>query len=235
MNSSTISIIIPVLNEAKHIASLLLALASRKKTACIAEIIVVDGGSIDETESIVNNTQTDIPIRWITAAKGRAKQLNMGASHAKGDILYFLHADTLPPEEYDRWIIDATARTDAGCFRLKFDSTHPILKFSEWFTRFNWRICRGGDQSLFIKKHCFQLLDGFDESYMVYEDCELIERIYDQFTFTVLPENVLTSARKYQDVGTLKLQYHFSVIHLKKRLGASPSDLHQYYKRHIAS
>ncbi|WP_245917602.1 hypothetical protein [Aureitalea marina] len=78
-------------------------------------------------------------------------------------------------------------------------------------------------------------MEGFNEDFTIYEDCEFIGRLYQQTDFTVLPDYITTSARKYGELGTWKLQYHFTVIHLKRWLGAGPNQLHQYYRRHIAS
>lgn len=233
MKSASISIIIPVLNEETHIQSLLIALQERSISKQISEIIVVDGGSSDATLSKVRETTLRIPIHVLQSDKGRAVQMNKGASVAKGSIFYFLHADTIPPLAFDQAILSALETRDAGCFRLKFDSDHILLKSLQWFTRYNWRICRGGDQSLFIKRSCFESLNGFDESYTIYEDCEFIDRIYKHHSFKVLPNSVVTSARKYREVGTTKLQFHFSMIHLKKWMGASPSQLVAYYEKNI--
>jgi len=154
---------------------------------------------------------------------------------AKGEILYFLHADTLPPRGFDKSIVKAIQNDyETGCFQMSFDSDSLFLKFFAWFTRVNHTICRGGDQSLFITKELFTKIKGFNEDYIVYEDNELIERLYKKTYFKILPEKVKTSARKYEERGTIKLQYHFGVIHLKNLLGASPEKLYDYYKRKIA-
>jgi len=118
---------------------------------------------------------------------------------------------------------------------MKFDGNHIILKFSQWFTRFNVKSCRGGDQSLFVSKEIFDSLNGYNEEFTVYEDCEFIGRLYDQHNFTVLNKYVITSSRRYAQNGTLRLQYHFTVIHLKKWVGAPASELTRYYNKYIAS
>lgn len=227
-----ISIIIPVLNEAGNLRSLKIQLESQAHSYESLEILLIDGGSTDDTRSIA----TDLDFKVISSHKGRAKQMNRGAALASADILYFLHADTLPPKNFDLSIRDSvTNGNKAGCFRMRFDSESPFLKFFSWFSRLNHRLCRGGDQSLFISKDLFYQLGGFDESYTVYEDSEFINRIYKQSTFKILPESVVTSARKYEDRGELALQYHFGVIHLKNYLGAGPEQLYEYYKKNIES
>ena len=227
-----ISIIIPILNEAETIGVLLQHLLFNSSEKNIAEIIVVDGGSSDNSSEIVSKFSN---VKLLKSLKGRAKQMNIGAKNASGDILYFLHADSFPPKEFDDNIIREVKKGNiAGCFRMKFDSTHPILIMSQWFTRFNFIICRGGDQSLFITKEIFNSLNGYNETFAVYEDCELINRIYGHYSFTIIDDYVITSARRYAQNSTWKLQYHFAIIHLKKWLGASAEELHRYYKKNIA-
>jgi GT2 family glycosyltransferase len=172
----------------------------------------------------------------MSSEKGKAKQMNLGARYAKGTILYFLHADTFPPAHFDTAITTAVEKDEkAGCFRLQFNSPSRFLLFFSWFTRFNIPLCRGGDQSLFITKNLFKKMGGFNDSYRIYEDNEFIGRLYRQASFTVLPLKVLTSARKYEVNGTWTLQYHFTVIHLKKFLGSPPEKLYAYYSKNIQS
>jgi len=227
-----ISIIIPVINEADTIVSLLDYISKNSSLKNISEVIVVDGGSQDETCQNVGlyAKNSTLNIRLISTEKGRARQMNKGARSATGSILYFLHADSFPPNNFDDSIIAEIKKgNNAGCFRMKFDSDHPLLKFSQWFTQFNIQYFRGGDQSLFIRNELFDQMNGYDEHYFIYEDCEFISRLYKKNSFTIL-----TSARKYDQIGTWKLQYHFAVIHLKSSLGVSAEKLYQYYKRHLA-
>ena len=234
-----ISIIIPIFNESENIGNLLSHLIDNSNPKNIQEILVVDGGSTDGSQEIVNNfikTKNLLHLILINSPKGRAKQMNAGAEKATGEILYFLHADSYPPKNYDQLIINETKKGFlAGCFRMRFDSNHPLLKFSQWFTRFNYKACRGGDQSLYILKCVFTELKGYNENYIIYEDCELINRVYDTVPFKVIPEIITTSSRRYNINGTWKLQYHFTIIHLKKWLGASPEKLSSYYLKNIVS
>ena len=226
-----ISIIIPTWNEATRVGPLLTYLREYSTAENIREILVIDGGSTDNTVEMASV----LGVVPYTVEKGRAKQMNFGAQMAKAEILYFLHADTLPPHAFDTLIINAVCKQwEAGCFRLKFDTSNWFLSFFSWFSRVNLKICRGGDQSLFITQRLFKETNGFNEKYVEYEDTEFIGRLYKKYTFKVLPQRVVTSARKYQKKGTVKLQYHFGVIHLKNMLGAGPEELNEYYKRKIA-
>jgi rSAM/selenodomain-associated transferase 2 len=229
MNS--ISVIIPVFNEAEIILPFLEVLQSRLSKNYAIEIILVDGGSADETRLKIKN-KPDIQI--VFSEKGRAKQMNYGAKQAKYSILYFLHCDSVPPKNFDGAIIDyVNNRKFAGCFKMKFDYNHWLLKIMAWFTRFNHISCRGGDQSLFITKDLFLKIDGFDETYTIYEDNEICKRLYEINHFSVIQEDIVTSARKFRKNGVFQLYYHFFVIHLKRKLGHSVESLEQYYKHKI--
>ena len=227
-----IRIIIPVLNESKTIKDVLHHLIDNASLNSISEIIVVDGGSTDNTKDIVKSL--DLNIVLLDSEKGRAKQMNFGASHAKGDILYFLHADSFPPQLYDKLIIDEVKKgNNAGCFRLKFDSNHWWLRLASWLTQFSWRACRGGDQSQFITRALFDEIGGYDESYIIYEDNILINELYARKEFVVINKKLRTSARMYEKHGIWKVQYHFWTIYVKKWFGASADEMLAYYKRHL--
>ncbi|WP_308990929.1 TIGR04283 family arsenosugar biosynthesis glycosyltransferase [Mariniflexile litorale] len=227
-----ISIIIPILNEAEIIENLLIYILKNTSKDNVSEIIIVDGGSTDGSQSIVSKFSNSI---LLNSKKGRAKQMNLGAKHATGNILYFLHADSFPPKNFDQFIVDEVKKNNqAGCFRMQFNSTHWWLKLVCWFTQFNHPACRGGDQSQFITKRLFEDIGGFNESYVIYEDNILIQALYERKQFVVINKKLKTSARLYQKHGVWKLQYHFARIYFKRWIGASAEELHIYYLKHIA-
>ncbi|KAA2219691.1 TIGR04283 family arsenosugar biosynthesis glycosyltransferase [Maribacter flavus] len=226
-----ISVIIPVLNEEDYIQRVLAKILENTRTDQVMEILVVDGGSTDQTVFFAQK----FGARVISSEKGRAKQMNWGAKNASGDILYFLHVDSLPPPGFDTQILQVFEKgIPAGCFRLKFDSPSPFLGFFAWCTKINRPICRGGDQSLFVDKELFETLGGFDENYKVYEDNEFIGRLYKKTPFKVINDYVETSARRYMEKGMVRLQYHFAMIHLKYYLGKGPENIYDYYRKNIA-
>lgn len=194
--NNKISVIIPTLNEAEQIGNLLQFLKQNGKNQ-IAEIIVSDADSIDKTQQIA--TEYDI-LLISTNLASRAHQMNEAAKIATGDILYFVHADAKPPDTFTTDIITFIRKGyDFGCYRFKFDSKHPSLAVNSFFTRFKVLWCRGGDQTLFIKKSVFDQNNGFNEEYVVMEDFELIKRLWKKYKFCIIPKSVLVSARKYED------------------------------------
>lgn len=241
-----LSIIIPILNEAETIGDLLQHLIEKSSTNQLKEIIVVDGGSTDNSLGIITSyvsketkhnstSKEEFPIIVLNSERGRAKQMNLGSKHAKGDILYFLHADSFPPQNYDQLIIDEVTKQNlAGCFRLQFDNNHWWLRLASWLTQFKWRACRGGDQSQFITKTLFEDIGGFNETYTIYEDNILINELYQKNEFVVIDKKIKTSARLYERHGVWKLQYHFWAIYVKKWFGASADELYAYYKKHVS-
>jgi rSAM/selenodomain-associated transferase 2 len=233
--SKKISIIIPTLNEVTNIKRLLLHLLNKSANKNIAEIIVVDCGSDDNTQGIVRNfIIKNKKVQLLISDKGRAKQMNTGAHKATGNILYFLHADSFPPSNFDQLIINEVDNNNlAGCFQMKFDSTHWWLRLAGWLTKFKWRACRGGDQSQFITKELFYELGCFNEKFTVYEDNDLINKLYARKEFAVIQQWITTSARRYKTNGIWKLQFHFWMIYIKKWFGASADDLYGYYLKHI--
>ena len=225
-----LSVIIPTLNEEDCIENLLSHIQSKAEMPSKLEVLVIDGGSNDLTKAMAKKAGA----RTTSSKKGRSMQMNKGAAIAKADTLYFLHADTVPPKGFDTLILKTINNgVEAGCFRMKFDSKNPILKFFAWLSRFDNILCRGGDQSLYISKQKFNELGGFDERYIIYEDSEFIRRLYRRSKFKVRPESVITSARRYREKGWFKVQFHFGIIHLKNFLGQGPHELFEYYSKHL--
>lgn len=224
-----ISIIIPTYNEADQIDETI----SKIKERCTVdfwEIVVVDGWSSDDTRAVAEASGAKV----VTGPKGRAKQMNYGASIAQGDILYFLHADSIPPIYFTRCILDATQQgAVSGCFRLAFDHNQWFLKANSWFTRFDVNAVRFGDQSLFVTKEIFEKSGRFREDLTIMEDQEIIHRIKRHGKFIVMNKYVTTSARKYRENGVYRMQGIFYLIWILYYLGYSQEQLVNLYRRLI--
>ncbi len=223
-----LSIIIPTLNEAENIENLITFLQKYSDNK-VVEIIVSDGGSKDNTLKIAQKAG----VITINAQKGRAKQMNEGASIAKGNVLYFVHADALPPSSYVSDILSKIEQgQQVGCYRMKFASEKKTLAINSWFTRLPFLWCRGGDQTLFIKKDLFDTLGGYKNEYLIMEEYDLIQRIRRaKIPFVILPKNVLISARKYETNAWLRVQFaNFAVFNMY-RLGFAQSTLAKTYKQ----
>jgi rSAM/selenodomain-associated transferase 2 len=191
-----ITVIIPTLNESEQIGILIKHLQHWQHEGLV-EIIVVDANSKDDTAKIAATYGVKV---LQTKKASRAYQMNEAAKIATGDILYFVHADVLPPSSYYVDIVSyANKGYDFGCYRFKFDSKNPLLAVNSFFTRFKVLWCRGGDQTLFIKKELFQKQGGFNEAYVVMEDFDLIKRLWKDYDFVVMPKSTLVSARKYEN------------------------------------
>ncbi|RAK68251.1 TIGR04283 family arsenosugar biosynthesis glycosyltransferase [Hymenobacter edaphi] len=228
MAEPSVSIIIPTYNEAAAIGPLVRYLRAAAGPAEQGlEILVADGQSADATAAEAARAGARV---LPCPQRGRAPQMNHGAAHARGELLYFLHADTFPPADFLPAIRQAAQQHASGCFRLRFDSAHWFLRLSAWFTRFPFDFIRFGDQSLFVRRAVFEQAGGFRSDMLVFEDQEIVPRLRRHGRFAVLPTAVLTSARKYRDNGVFRLQGIFLLLCLLYRLGVPQPRLRALYR-----
>ena len=222
-----ISVIIPTLNEASKVGKLIAFLQHQSQT--VVDIIIADAGSLDETVKIAQDTGARVVY---SPVQTRAAQMNLGAQVARGDILYFVHADVIPVESFCEDIYSAIqSGYEAGCYRFSFDSAHPLLKVNAYCTRYNGIMCRGGDQTLFITKKLFLTLKGFDEYYTIMEDYDLIRRIRSKALFRIIPKEVIVSARKYETNGWLRVQVAHLTVFILYFLKIHPDRIKLFYRK----
>ena len=227
----TVSIIIPTYNEGPTIGKLIRYLREIADDPCVADILVSDGQSTDNT---VEEARKAGASAMVVPRRGRAAQMNAGAAVATGDVLYFLHADTFPPRGFVEEILRTVQQGHySGCYQLRFDHAHWFLRLNGWFTRFQLNSVRFGDQSLFVLKEVFWKAGGFREDLMVMEDQEIIERIRKHANFTILSGCITTSARKYLKNGIYRTQAIFFLIWSMYQLGFSQDYLVHTYRKLI--
>jgi rSAM/selenodomain-associated transferase 2 len=223
-----ISIIIPVYNEAAEIGGLVDYLYHHGGAA-VQEIIVSDAGSTDGTAALAEEADA---IVLQCPQKGRAVQMNHAAAVAKGDVLYFVHADTLPPTHFHRDIRLAVAAGYAmGRYRSRYDTRDWRMRFNAWFTRFDWLMCMGGDQTLFVTADLFARTGGFNPSYLIMEEYEFCSRARQQARYKIFPHAALISARKYKGRSWWQVQKaNYTAMQLYKK-GTPPQQIADTYQR----
>lgn len=190
------------------------------------ECLVVDGGSTDATRERAGNAGATV----IQSPSGRATQLNRGARAASGDLLLFLHADTLLPANgltLVRRVLNTSSV--AGTFQLQFDDPSPLLQFYAWWTRLPWiRFCFG-DRGLFTTRSAFEAVGGYPE-WPLFEDLELASRLYDHGNFRFLDVAVTTSARRFHRNGILGQQLRNAYLWLHYITGRDPERVAHLYR-----
>lgn len=221
-----ISIIIPTYNEAENIHQLITYLKQNGGSE-VNEIIVSDGGSKDATIQIAAAGAIAI----LSPPKGRAAQMNFGASQATGTVFYFIHADTFPPESFVTDIKNAIAANyDFGRYRTVFGSHKKILQLNAFFTRFDWFVCYGGDQTLFIKRNLFGLIDGFNREMLIMEDYDIVQRAKQKGRYKIIQKNAWVSARKYETNTWWQVQKaNYLIVQMFKK-GATEEAMVDRYK-----
>lgn len=226
MTQCIISIIIPVLNEAAIIKSTLTQLQQHSGV----EIIVVDGGSQDNTVALVQQTG----VKVITVlGKGRAGQMNAGANAAQGNILLFLHADTRLPPHFVDLVIQTLKqpRIVAGAFKLAIEGTDRSLRWVEMIVEMRSRLLSlpYGDQAIFISQPAFIESGGFADL-PIMEDFEFVRRIKSRGRIAIAPAAVITSGRRWRKLGVWQTTLINQLIIAGFYLGVSPTKLANFYR-----
>lgn len=218
-----ISVIIPVLNEELVIPGLLGMLDGLLGEK---EVLFVDGGSTDATLSLLQGR------KLLHSEKGRAKQLNMGSLHAKGETLFFLHADSIL--EKDALLRIEKSREEGalyGCLRIHFDKDSLLMKNNAFFSHLRAKVGRTpfGDQGIFIDRDLFYQMGSFPEMALM-EDYAFTRRLKRRgVPLTLLDSTITTSARRYGKHPLKTMAKMFYLRHLFRR-GVDPSILERHYR-----
>ena len=219
-----ISVIIPVLNEEKTIAPILDGL----KQLAPYEIIVVDGGSDDGTREICARSGVKI----LSSTRGRARQMNLGAKEARGDVLLFLHADTRLPGSALSDIAEALSDTRyvGGRFDIELDGKHWMLKVIGRLISYRSRISKvgTGDQAIFVRREIFERMGGYPEMPFM-EDIAFCRTLKSLGKIACLRSRVITSARRWENDGVWRTILRMWILKLFYLAGVSPSHLKRFY------
>jgi rSAM/selenodomain-associated transferase 2 len=224
---TALSVVMPVLNEAAGIRPALDAL--RPLRARGTEVIVVDGGSTDGTAAVCAGRVEAV----IAAPRGRAAQMNAGATAARGAVLLFLHADTLLPADADERVLEGLAASGRcwGRFDVAIDGRSRWLAVVAWMMnrRSRWSGIATGDQAIFITREAFDAVGGFPLQPLM-EDIELSARLRQRGRPLCLRDRVHTSGRRWEQRGvwrTIMLMWRLRLLY---RLGVSPERLARAYR-----
>jgi rSAM/selenodomain-associated transferase 2 len=221
----TLSIIMPVLNEAEHIIAALEALAPLRQGG--VEVIVVDGGSSDATMQYAQ----PLADRVISAPRGRAVQMNAGAAAASGEILLFLHADTTLPQNADRPVLGALGKSKHvwGRFDVRIEG-RAFLTIVATMMNLRSRLTgiATGDQAIFVRRGVFAAVGGFPEIALM-EDIALSRRLKQRGRPLCLSQRVITSGRRWQQHGVARTILLMWRLRLAYFLGAEPGALARQY------
>ncbi len=221
----TLSIVMPVLNEAAAIEDALRALHAYRARG--AEMIVADGGSNDDTVALARPLATSV----LEAPRGRANQMNAGAAVAKGDVLLFLHADTRLPDDADALIMDGLTRSKRawGRFDVRFDHGGwlDLVAFM-----MNWRSWASGiatgDQAMFMTRAAFDEIGGFPAIALM-EDVAASARLKRLGRPLCLRERVTTSGRRWRRHGVFRTILLMWRLRLAFFFGGDPNSLARHY------
>jgi rSAM/selenodomain-associated transferase 2 len=202
-----LSILVPVLNEAHLIDAFL---AHVRCAAPDAELVVVDGGSTDDTaERAARHTQV------ITSPEGRARQMNAGAAAATGDLLWFLHVDSRLPDGAVAAIEEAMGEREVagGCFRLRIPERHLVYRWNDVVGNLGVDLfgMACGDHGIFVRRTVFEAVGGYPEVTLL-EDLEFYRRARAYGRMRQLAPAITTSARRWQRHGLYRTTAVYTAI-----------------------
>ncbi len=223
----SISVIVPILNEAAQLPDLLEHLLVCQRAGC--EIILVDGGSTDQSPEQAEA----LGFKVVRSEKGRAIQMNTGAAHAKGDILLFLHADTRLPKNAVQLIQEALEDESSqwGRFNVSITGHSIMFKVIAWFMNHRSRLSAivTGDQAIFIRRSLFEKVSGFPVQPLM-EDIEFSKHLKTKTPPVALKAKVITSGRRWEQKGIWRTIFLMWYLRFAYWRGASAEELVSKYR-----
>jgi len=220
---TSVSFVIPVLNEQDSVAHLLRDLRQRYPSS---QLIVVDGGSRDRTVALA------LPVcdLLLLSARGRANQMNMGGHVASSEYLFFLHADSRPSVSVVQLDAHLAKRPRWGFCRVQVSGPQAMFRVIEWFMNQRSRLTSvaTGDQMLFVQKSLFDRTGGFDAIPLM-DDVAYCKRLRHLAPPLIIAEPVLTSSRRWNEGGVIKTVVRMWLLRLAYFLGVAPGTLQRYY------
>ena len=225
VSSASVSIIIPVWNEAGRLAGLLEDLS---REPGVREIIVADGGSGDGSAEIARQFPG---VRLVESRRGRGGQMNAGARVASGRVLLFLHCDTSLPGGAiaELSALLASASADFGAFRVRFEPSLMLPNSLAWLTRFAKPWCCFGDQGIFAARDFFERTGGFEDIPLL-EDVRWARRAFRLGRMVRSRRTAVTSARRFVEMGVTRQLWRDLRILVRERMGHDPRDLERLYQ-----
>ena len=226
-----ISVVVPCINEVLQIPAMLRVLREAGRTfAGNWELLIVDGGSTDGTVALCEG---EPEVTMLTSKPSRAIQMNVGARHAKGAVLYFVHADTRPPIDCFNGVWNAyQGGSKIGGYAFEMDSQRLMLAFNSYMTKYNVIATRGGDQTIFMTKALYEELNGFCESMEIMEEYDLLKRVQEAgIPYDLLKGQTIVSARKYEGRSWLHVQLANTAAMAMWRAGVDSAKIKRRYLR----
>lgn len=219
------SVIIPTLNEEQNIGRCIQAV---RRLNPHVEIIIADGGSTDQTRQMAKQAEATV----FRASRGRGIQCNIGARKATGSILLFLHADTTLPAGAFTLLQDyfADEQVQAGAFRIQFTPGNWFLNGCARFSRFDSVLTTFGDQCIVVRRSFFESLGRFPE-WPLFEDVHFLQKARQHTRIIKFPRAVTSSARRFQEGGTVRQLLRNGWLLGQYLTGVSPHKLAEQYER----
>ncbi len=219
-----ISVIVPIKNEPPEVAKRFARFTHPREEV---ELLVADGSGDERTREAFRKTGA----RVLSLPGTRGSRLAQAAASARGDVLFFLHADSRPPDDAPALILQSLARgADAGAFSLAYEDADRRMRWIAWWANRRSRLGMPfGDQGIFCRRSVYERVGGFRDL-PICDDLDLVRRLRKSGAFVVRPEKTVTSPRRYREVGALRQVLRTWRVLVGYYAGVSPDTLTRWYE-----